>query len=138
MVIIRYFDTTFQYISGNRGANTTSFVEAVEIAIQLGLNSEHVYAGLDPIETELRRRVFFLLFDADKSMGCLLGRILTLRREDITAVALPTEVDDACLTREAYLPQPAGKTPLITGFNLNTRTFACVSARSPRPSFRPC
>jgi hypothetical protein len=97
----------------------------------------------------MARRIFFLLFDADKSMcvivrldltlataplncsphierACLLGRVISLRKEDMARVALPLEVDDECLTREAYLPQPAGKTPLIIGFNLSTRTFACV------------
>ena len=44
----------------------------------------------------------------------------------MAAVALPLEVDDECLTRDEVLPQPAGKTPLIIGFNLSTRTFAYV------------
>jgi hypothetical protein len=80
------------------------------------MHEEASYEGLDPIETEVRRRVFWLLFGgafnllhwslppalitavfrvplADKSMSILLGRPICLRDEDCT-LHFPKEVDD--------------------------------------------
>lgn len=75
------------------------------------MHEEASYEGLDPIETEIRRRVFWLLFGglsftfnfppifnkhptvADKSMSILLGRPICLRDEDCT-LHFPKEVDD--------------------------------------------
>lgn len=75
------------------------------------MHEEASYEGLDPIECEVRRRVFWLLFGggwipicpirslfisgiiADKSMAILLGRPICLRDEDCT-LHFPKEVDD--------------------------------------------
>jgi hypothetical protein len=74
------------------------------------MHEEAAYEGLDPIESEIRRRVFWLLFDgksmceaqanssnrtmiADKSESILLGRPISLRDEDCT-VHFPKELDD--------------------------------------------
>lgn len=75
------------------------------------MHEESSYEGLDPIECEVRRRIFWLLFGgtyvlyllqasansstylADKSMSILLGRPICLRDEDCT-VHFPKEVDD--------------------------------------------
>jgi hypothetical protein len=76
------------------------------------MHEEASYEGLDPIECEVRRRTFWLLFGgssfdlviqlklseprchiADKSMSILLGRPICLRDEDCT-VHFPKELDD--------------------------------------------
>lgn len=76
------------------------------------MHEEASYDGLDPIECEVRRRAFWLLFGgtytrcicfmcklsmprypADKSMSILLGRPICLRDEDCT-VHFPKELDD--------------------------------------------
>ena len=76
------------------------------------MHEELSYEGLDPIECEVRRRTFWLLFGgksssvvnvlaltdsdvnlADKSMSILLGRPICLRDEDCT-VHFPKELDD--------------------------------------------
>jgi hypothetical protein len=85
------------------------------------MHEESSYEGLDPIECEVRRRTFWLLFGgtfwivsfidaktlclttekinlilgsaADKSMSILLGRPICLRDEDCT-VHFPKELDD--------------------------------------------
>ncbi|EEB88402.1 hypothetical protein MPER_13780, partial [Moniliophthora perniciosa FA553] len=46
-VVVRYFD---------------SFGEAAHIAVTLRMHEESSYEGLDPIECEVRRRIFWLLF----------------------------------------------------------------------------
>ena len=84
------------------------------------MHEEASYGGLDPIESQVRRRAFWLLFGgtyflypfrlpdilflmqsmtftsksvADKSMSLLLGRPICLRDEDCT-VRFPKEIDD--------------------------------------------
>src|ERR1700683_4618335 len=95
--------------------NLEAFGEACHIAVTLRMHEEASYEGLDPIECEVRRRTFWLLFGglscflpypmpliafsichdilADKSMSILLGRPIALRDEDCT-VHFPKEVDD--------------------------------------------
>jgi hypothetical protein len=62
---------------------------------------------------------------ADKSMSILLGRPIALRDEDCT-VHFPKELDDDCITHTAYLPQPPGKTAIISGLNYTSRIFALL------------
>ena len=40
---------------------------------------------------------------------------------------LPSEVDDDQITPTGILPQPFGKTPLITGFNITTNLFRILN-----------
>ncbi|KAG8790132.1 hypothetical protein FRC17_009004, partial [Serendipita sp. 399] len=130
---------------GHDATSHASFGEAAHIAVTLHMHEEASYEGLDPIETEVRRRVFWLLFGAlsidmfhyvlslrscfsvvaDKSMSILLGRPICLRDEDCT-LHFPKEVDDEYITATAILPQPAGKTAIVSGLNYITRIFALL------------
>ncbi|CCA77968.1 hypothetical protein PIIN_00682 [Serendipita indica DSM 11827] len=92
-VVVRYFDTVYHFCEGHDATSHASFGEAAHIAVTLHMHEEASYEGLDPIETEVRRRVFWLLFGADKSMSILLGRPICLRDEDCT-LHFPKEVDD--------------------------------------------
>jgi len=96
----------------------------------------------DPIEREMRRRIFFLLFCADKSESVLLGRPVKMREEDCYSLRLPEELlvkeacvrtltglmsnclrDDEYITETRYLHQPKGYTSLITGLNAAIRIY---------------
>ncbi|KAG1872355.1 fungal-specific transcription factor domain-containing protein [Suillus subalutaceus] len=124
-VVIRYFDTVYHFCEGNDAAQHAAFGEAAHIAVTLRMHEESSYEGLDPIECEVRRRTFWLLFDADKSMSILLGRPICLRDEDCT-VHFPKELDDEYIIHSAYLPQPRGKTALVSGLNYISRIFALL------------
>lgn len=89
------------------------------------MHEESSYESLDPIEAEVRRRAFWLLFGADKSESILLGRPICLRDEDCT-VHFPKELDDEYITTTAYLPQPHGKTAIVSGLNYTSRIFALL------------
>ncbi|KZO93698.1 hypothetical protein CALVIDRAFT_485655 [Calocera viscosa TUFC12733] len=125
MVIIRYFDTVYHFCEGHDATSHASFGEAAHIAVTLHMHEESSYAACDPIETEVRRRVFWLLFDADKSMSVLLGRPICLRDEDCT-LHFPKEVDDEYITLSGVQPQPPGKTAIISGLNYISRIFALL------------
>ncbi|KAL7411140.1 fungal-specific transcription factor domain-containing protein [Mrakia frigida] len=126
MLIIRYFDTVYHFVIGNPGSNHAAYGECQHIAISLGLHKEETYQGLDPIETEIRRRIFFLIITADKSMAALSARPIAMRPEDYYDVLPPRELDDEYITRDAYLQQPASQTAIIVGFNIISRIFAVL------------
>ncbi|KAF5382451.1 hypothetical protein D9615_003005 [Tricholomella constricta] len=110
---------------GHDATQHAAFGEAAHIAVTLRMHEEASYDGLDPIECEVRRRIFWLLFGADKSMSILLGRPICLRDEDCT-VHFPKELDDEYITPSAYLPQPHGKTAIVSGLNYTSRIFALL------------
>lgn len=85
------------------------------------------YENLNPIESEVRRRIYWLLFQADKSTACLRARTICLRLEDAQGLRLPSEVDDEQITAAGVLPQPVGQTPLISGFNVVTNLFRILN-----------
>ncbi|KAI6042705.1 fungal-specific transcription factor domain-containing protein [Pisolithus marmoratus] len=124
-VVIRYFDCCYQFCSGSDATQHATYGEAAHIAVTLRMHEEASYEGLNPIESEVRRRAFWLLFGADKSMAILLGRPVCFRDEDCT-VNFPREIDDEYITSNAYLPQPRGKTSIISGLNYISRIFAIL------------
>ncbi|KAG6813585.1 hypothetical protein H0H92_009629 [Tricholoma furcatifolium] len=124
-VVIRYLDCVYHFCEGHDATQHASFGEAAHIAVTLRMHEEASYEGLDPIECEVRRRTFWLLFGADKSMSILLGRPISLRDEDCT-VHFPKELDDEYITPSAYLPQPHGKTATVSGLNYTSRIFALL------------
>lgn len=124
-VVIRYFDCCYNFCSGVDATQHATYGEAAHIAVTLRMHEEASYEGLDPIESEVRRRAFWLLFGADKSMAILLGRPVCFRDEDCT-VRFPGEIDDEYITSNAYLPQPQGKTSIISGLNYVSRIFALL------------
>ncbi|KAG7088236.1 hypothetical protein E1B28_012251 [Marasmius oreades] len=124
-VVVRYFDCVYHFCEGHDATQHAAFGEAAHIAVTLRMHEESSYDGLDPIECEVRRRIFWLLFGADKSMSILLGRPICLRDEDCS-VHFPKELDDEYITPSAYLPQPAGKTAVVSGLNYISRIFALL------------
>ncbi|KAI0338895.1 hypothetical protein BDW22DRAFT_1415318 [Trametopsis cervina] len=124
-VVIRYFDCVYHFCEGHDATQHAAFGEAAHIAVTLRMHEESSYEGLDLIECEVRRRTFWLLFGADKSMSILLGRPICLRDEDTTC-NFPRELDDEYITPSAYLPQPQGKTALVSGLNYTSRIFALL------------
>ncbi|KIK94343.1 hypothetical protein PAXRUDRAFT_143066 [Paxillus rubicundulus Ve08.2h10] len=124
-VVTRYFDCVYHFCEGHDATQHAAFGEAAHIAITLRMHEEVSYEGLDPIESEVRRRTFWLLFGADKSMSILLGRPICLRDEDCT-VHFPKELDDGYITPSAYLPQPHGRTAIVSGLNYISRIFALL------------
>ncbi|THH05527.1 hypothetical protein EW145_g4732 [Phellinidium pouzarii] len=118
-------DTVYHFCEGHDATSHASFGETAHIAVTLHMHEEASYEGLDPIECEVRRRTFWLLFGADKSMSILLGRPICLRDEDCT-LHFPKEVDDEYITLTGILPQPHGKTAMVSGLNYISRIFALL------------
>lgn len=66
-VLRPFSDTCYHFCEGHDATSHASFGEAVHIAVTLHMHEEASYEGLDPIETEVRRRVFWLLFGGRSS-----------------------------------------------------------------------
>ena len=55
-------DCIYHFCEGHDATQHAAFGEAAHIAVTLRMHEEASYEGLDPIECEVRRRVFWLLF----------------------------------------------------------------------------
>ncbi|KFX89540.1 hypothetical protein V490_06953 [Pseudogymnoascus sp. VKM F-3557] len=75
--------------------------EATTLALILGMNKEETYAQFDVIESSRRRRLYWLLFVAERSYALQRHRPLTLP----STIELPTATDD-----------PTEHSPPLTGF----------------------
>ena len=67
MFLPSFSDTCYHFCEGLDATSYASFGEAVHIAVTLHMHEEASYKGLDPIESEVRRRVFWLLFGGRSS-----------------------------------------------------------------------
>ena len=126
-IVISYLEGIVHLLLGNNTAHVICTAQSNQLALALRLNEESSYEKLDPIECEIRRRIYWLLFQADKSTACLRARTICLRLEDAANLMLPSEVDDEQITSAGILPQPFGKTPLISGFNISTNLFRILN-----------
>ncbi|KAL1839556.1 hypothetical protein VTK73DRAFT_4016 [Phialemonium thermophilum] len=78
----------------------TLFGTTAHLAFAIGLNRNRradPAAGLDPVDVECRRRVFWCLYSLDNYLSAALGRPRTFHDADIDA-ELPSVVDDAELS----------------------------------------
>jgi len=56
-------DCVYHFCEGHDATQHAAFAESAHIAVTLRMHEESSYEGLDPIECEVRRRTFWLLFD---------------------------------------------------------------------------
>ncbi|KAF2716785.1 fungal transcriptional regulatory protein [Polychaeton citri CBS 116435] len=97
---------------------------ALRSALRMGLH--RAFDGnFDPIEAEMRKRIFWAVRKMDIYVGALLGLPQTLSDDDIDQ-EFPTEVDDEYVTKEGMRPMPANRVSLMTAFNAHTRLVAIL------------
>ncbi|WVQ97319.1 hypothetical protein IAU59_004430 [Kwoniella sp. CBS 9459] len=124
LVCIKYLVFIVHNKHGNMGLEASAYGEAQYIAISLGLHREETYHGLNPIESERRRRVWYNIHNADKFEAVSRGKPILLRSDEFMgpeSTKLPAELDDNSITLHGYLPSSV-PVPLICGFNILTRT----------------
>ncbi|KAK4541695.1 hypothetical protein LTR36_007404 [Oleoguttula mirabilis] len=98
---------------------------ALRSATRMGLHRS--YAGdWNPIEAELRKRVFWIVRKMDVYIGAMLGLPQTLSDEDVDQ-DFPLEVDDEYITKDGILPMPEGQVSLMAAFNAHTRLVQIIS-----------
>jgi len=77
-------------------------------------------ANFNPIESETRKRVFWVIRKMDTYVGAMLGLPDFLNDDDIDQ-DWPSEVDDEFITETEIRPMPSGKISLMTASNAHTK-----------------
>lgn len=105
-------------------------VESMQLARLLGLHQISEYVGLNCIETQLRKKAFWLMF-----YGYVHAQYQNLRKERLTyldanilasldlAQLMPLEIDDEYIHEHTVLSQPAGVLSMVASFNTASRLF---------------
>ncbi|KAL1979176.1 hypothetical protein VTN96DRAFT_6594 [Rasamsonia emersonii] len=92
---------------------------AQRAALRLGLHRS-VTANFNPVEQELRKRIFWVIRKMDVYVSTLLGLPQMVSDEDIDQ-EYPLEIDDEFITPEGILPMPPGRISLMAGANAHAR-----------------
>lgn len=98
---------------------------ALRSAIRLGLHRS-VPNDFDPIEREVRKRVFWVIRKMDTYVGAMLGFPRMLSDDDIDQ-GLPLEVDDEFIMADGVFPMPLGRVSVMAAFNAHVRLVEIVA-----------
>lgn len=100
---------------------------ALRSALRMGLHRNLAHSNdFNPIEREVRRRLFWIVRKMDTYVSALLGFPQMLSMDDIDQVQ-PIEVDDEYITKDAILPMPEGKTSLYAASNAHTKLMEILA-----------
>ena len=92
----------------------------------MGLHRNLSNLKLNPIETESRRRVFYVCRQLDIYVSALLGFPMLLNDDDVDQL-LPTPVNDEYITKDGILPVPPGTPSFFEAFNAHSRLMDILS-----------
>ena len=92
---------------------------ALRSSLRMGLHRS-VTINFNPIEQEIRKRIFWVVQKMDTYVGALLGLPRMLNDDDIDQEC-PLEVDDEYITMQTILPMPPGQISLIAATNAHTK-----------------
>lgn len=92
---------------------------AQRAALRLGLHRNST-TSFNPIEQDLRKRIFWVIRTIDVNLSILLGLPISVSSDDIDQ-AYPAETDDEYITPGGILPMPPGQTSFMAGINAHNR-----------------
>ncbi|KAI0180830.1 hypothetical protein GGR52DRAFT_577567 [Hypoxylon sp. FL1284] len=93
---------------------------ALRSALRMGLHRHLPHMKINPIESETRRRVFYICRQVDTYVSALLGFPLLLNDEDIDQ-PLPTPVNDEFITKDSINVPPPGTPSFFEAFNAHVK-----------------
>ncbi|KAK7935441.1 Activator of stress protein 1 [Apiospora marii] len=99
---------------------------ALRSALRMGLHRNLSNLKFNPIETESRRRVFYVCRQLDIYVSALLGFPMLLNDDDVDQL-LPTPVNDEYITKDGILPVPPGTPSFFEAFNAHSRLMDILS-----------
>jgi len=94
-------------------------------AVRMGLHRS-MNLNLNPIEREVRKRIFWVIRKMDTYVTALLGLPKGIADEDIDQ-EMPLDVDDEYITETEIKEQPAGTVPIMTVVNSHTRLLSIMA-----------
>ncbi len=135
-VTIRYFHSNCLHAAGKPKFSWHIFGEATRLAQVMRLHDETSYEGLYPIEAEMRRRVFWIVYMGDKSAAILNSRPITMHKysfESGITAAYPSGTEEE--SHQVVSPSSnatagthdGAAQNIITGFNANIRLWQAAS-----------
>ena len=80
----------------------------------------------NPIEHEIRKRIFWVVRKMDTYVAALLGLPMYLSDDDFDQ-EYPLEIDDEFITSEEVLPAPPGRLSVMCAFNAHTRLVGIMA-----------
>ncbi|KAL7424604.1 hypothetical protein Q5752_000288 [Cryptotrichosporon argae] len=113
------------YIQGDTYTRDMIMGVGHAIANRLRLQDARSYENLDPIEAEVRKRLFWLQYGADRTQAYVESHGMFWSETDID-VPLPRMLDDQYVTADGYLDPPPGEVPVISGFYYISKLFALL------------
>lgn len=138
------FDIAFFQI-GNANRARMIEVECLQLGRMLNLHRITEYRGLNHIETQLRKKGFWLLF-----YSYVHGQVQSLRKERLTFLdptllesidlesLMPLEIDDEAIFEDRIVSGLSSQPNLTTGFNLTSLVFwAAIESRQSYPIVDP-
>lgn len=130
-VTIRYFHSNCIHASGKPKYSWHIFGEGTRLAQVMQLYQESSFEGLFPIEAEMRRRAFWILYMGDKSAAILNNRPITIHKfsfEEGITTAYPTGFEDTTADLDPTGSMgDSGRRGFIQGFNANLRLWQAAS-----------
>lgn len=92
----------------------------------MGLHRNLPHAKLTAIESESRRRVFYVIRQMDTYVSALLGFPMSLRDDDVDQ-PMPTEVDDEYITKDGILTPPPGTPSFFQACNAYSKLMEILT-----------
>ncbi|KAL2838625.1 hypothetical protein BJY01DRAFT_257971 [Aspergillus pseudoustus] len=133
-IAIRYFHSNCIHAAGKPKYSWHIFGEATRLAQVMQLHEESSLEGLLPIEAELRRRAFWIVYMGDKSAAILNNRPITIHRfsfESPITIAYPSGLEDEASVGSSpgneAVSTETGRKSIISGFNANLRLWQAAS-----------
>ena len=94
-------------------------------SIRMGLHRS-ISGNFNPIEHEIRKRIFWVVRKMDTYVAALLGLPMYLSDDDFDQEH-PLEIDDEFITSEGILPAPPGRLSVMCAFNAHTRLVGIMA-----------
>ncbi|KAM0324930.1 hypothetical protein ACHAQA_007896 [Verticillium albo-atrum] len=129
-IIIRYFHANSIHAMGNTRLSWFILGESIRLALDMHLYDETTLVGLDPVEAQLRRAVFWQLYAGDRSAAILNDRPLSLLDLNLNAplsLRYMSAEDTHLLDPIQTWNTTQFAQCLNTGFNLSTRLFSSAT-----------
>lgn len=129
-ISIRYFHSNCLHAAGKPKYSWHIFGEATRLAQVMQLHEESSFGGLLPIEAELRRRAFWILYVGDKSAAILNSRPITIHKfsfESEITTAYPTDTTYEMTASPSIVGVEDRSRSFIIGFNANLRLWQAAS-----------
>ncbi|KAG5920959.1 hypothetical protein E4U42_006023 [Claviceps africana] len=133
-ITIRYFHSNCFHAAGKPKISWHIFGEATRLTQMMRLYDESSLEGVPPVEAEMRRRAFWIVYMGDKSAAILNHRPITMHKysfETGITTAYPTGIGDGSSASasgsDVTTPSESHSRNFIIGFNANLKLWQTAS-----------